>query len=230
MIDIHTHYLSNAASIAAVGIENRLLAIGPPLAAKQPFSLGLHPWYINQHPDWQKELTETIEIAAENPMFWAIGECGLDKNTAYSLDLQTSVLNLHCELAILYRKPLIIHCVAAFNELLQWKKSKKIVPPMLVHGFEKKLPLLSDLLKAGFYVSFGAALCKNRPTLEDAFRQMPLDKLFLETDDQNEYGIDAVYMAAATLKNIPLDLLVNKINTNFETVFGKSVMEMSQEK
>lgn len=222
MVDIHTHHLEKKNCQNDIVLLNRLLAEGLPEDPQQPFSMGLHPWYIDQHPEWATELPMVFQkIAETHPQKpkWAIGECGLDKNTAYSLDLQTSVLNLHYEWALKLQKPLIIHCVGAFNALIHWKKTHKTVLPMLVHGFEKKLPLLNDLLKAGFYVSFGAALCQNRPTLHQAFRQMPMDRLFLETDDQEDYTIAQVYEAAAMLKNIDLDTLKNQINTNFQAFF-----------
>jgi TatD DNase family protein len=217
MHNIHTHLVDN--KNRSFQLLNRLLADAIPKNCAQPFSIGLHPWHIQQHLNWQEELPKKIEELIDLPSFMAIGECGLDKNTAISLDLQTSVLNLHYELALRFSKPIIIHCVGAFNELLSWKKGLKNTVPMLVHGFEKKMELLNDLLKAGFYVSFGAALCKDRPTLHHAFLEMPLDRLFLETDDQSDYSIEAVYRAAASIKKISVDAIDDQIMENFNLFF-----------
>ena len=135
MRNIHTHFVDNEGN--SFQLLNRLFAEGPPGNPLQPFSIGMHPWHIDQHPNWQEELPKKIEKIAAHPSFMAIGECGLDKNTAISLDLQTSVLNLHYDLALRHDKPMIIHCVGAFNALLNWKKSLEKPPPILVHGFTK---------------------------------------------------------------------------------------------
>lgn len=213
--DVHTHELKTIPSDKT--ILNLPWQLHQSLPLNQPFSLSVHPWYLDQYnSDCFKKELDKIE---NNPFFWAIGECGLDKNTDFSFDFQISLLNEQYKLAKRLNKPMIIHCVQAFDLLLQWKKDKNEVP-MLVHGFVRKLPLLESLIKSGFYVSFGAALCQQRPTLHTAFAEMPINRLFLETDAQLEYSIEDIYHAASILKNIERESLEAQILDNFYHFFN----------
>jgi len=215
IFDIHCHHLTKKNNESC--LLNVLWKNGKYIPENQPFSLSVHPWYLDDRPTMN--LMEEAEMYANNQYLWAIGECGLDKNTAFSLDFQIYVLNEQYKLAEMLNKPMIIHCVQAFDLLLEWKKGKQNVP-MLVHGFVKKLPLLKSILKSGFYVSFGAALCQQRPTLHEAFFEMPLDRLFLETDAQIDYSIEVIYKAASVLKNIEVESLEAQILDNFYHFFN----------
>jgi Tat protein secretion system quality control protein TatD with DNase activity len=88
----------------------------------------------------------------------AIGECGLDRNIDLPLDIQTSIFKRHIELAETLQKPLVIHCVRAFSELIALKKNTKSTVPWIIHGFHKKEEVFQQLLKHDFYFSFGAAM------------------------------------------------------------------------
>ena len=212
--DIHTHKLNLIPNETA--ILNLLWQEQHSLPLYQPFSLSVHPWYLDHYSpeSFEKEL-DKIE---KNPFLWAIGECGLDKNTSFTSDYQISVLNEQYKLAERLKKPMIIHCVQSFELLLNWKKKKNSVQ-MLIHGFVKKMPLLESLLKAGFYVSFGAALCQDRPSVVEAFMKMPMNRMFLETDDQSKYSISDIYLAAAAIKKITVAELEDHIRINIYNFF-----------
>jgi TatD DNase family protein len=120
-------------------------------------------------------------------------------------------------LAEKYAKPMIIHCVAAFQELMASKKRSKIKVPMVIHGFSKNIQLAHQLLDQGFYLSFGKYLWLQE-SLPQVFRDMPLHRIFLE-NDSTEKPIDTVYILAAQIKNIPLQTLKSAIENNFNTVF-----------
>ena len=212
--DIHTHKLNLIPNETAV--LNLFWHEQQSLPLNQPFSLSVHPWYLEQYSpeNFEKELAR-IE---KNPFLWAIGECGLDKNTSFTSDYQISVLNEQYKLAERLKKPMIIHCVQSFELLLNWKKDKNSVQ-ILIHGFVKKMHLLESLLKAGFYVSFGAALCQDRPTVKASFLAMPMDRLFLETDNQSEYNISDIYLAAAAIKKITVSELEDQIRININNFF-----------
>lgn len=210
LIDIHTH--QSLQTSEGTSVLNYMFQNSYDFPQNQYFSLSIHPWYLNQVEliDWGV----LFEQLKKNTKLIAIGECGLDKNTSFSLDFQISILNQNYILAKKLKKPMIIHCVAAFNELLHWKKDKNEVT-MLVHGFVKKKELLNSLLKAGFYVSFGLALLKETTSLKASFESMPLDKLLLETDDQDNLTIEDIYLKAASIKNMDVKILENQIESNF---------------
>ena len=147
----------------------------------------------------------------------AVGECGLDKRIETPIDLQVSVFEKQLQLAEKYKKPVVIHCVAAFQEVIEVKKRLGISVPMIIHGFSKNSALAKQLLDSGFYLSFGKYLLRNAE-LESVFINVPNDRFFLETDTIEE-GIREVYALAAKYRNIELEELKQIIERNFDSVF-----------
>jgi TatD DNase family protein len=150
----------------------------------------------------------------------AIGECGLDKKIEQPLALQLLVFEKQLALAEKYNKPVVIHCVAAFQELIVIKKKMKISVPMIIHGFAKKGPLAEQLIKEGFYISFGKQLLKN-PALQSVFQSIPNDRFFLETDIMEE-NIQVIYDVVGNIKSLSYKELKEVISSNFKAVFRKS--------
>ena len=99
------------------------------------YSIGIHPWYINEE---RLELDlQIIESKLQEPNCLALGECGLDKRIEMLFELQKTVFERQLLLAQKQDKPVVIHCVAAFQEVIETKKRLKITIPMLIHGFSK---------------------------------------------------------------------------------------------
>ena len=185
------------------------------------FSIGIHPWYINEET-WQQELKIIEEkLALRNCL--ALGECGLDKRRETPIEFQIEVFEAQLLLAQKNKMPVIIHCVAAFQELIALKQKLKITVPLVIHGFSKSGELADQLLKQGFYISFGKYLVKN-PELELVFSNVPNDRFFLETD-MIEEGIEQVYDLAAKYKNIDVVALQQIVTKNFNTVFKNGRMD-----
>jgi TatD DNase family protein len=209
--NLHTHQFSNQLDV--VELVNQYpheFDDSIPL-----YSIGIHPLYIDENrleSDFQ-----ILEQKLELPECLALGECGLDKRAETSFEVQQSVFERQLAFAEKHRKPLVIHCVAAFQELIEIKKKLKISVPMIIHGFSKKVELAKQLIDNGFYVSFGKNLLRN-PELESVFKSIPNDRFFLETDTIEE-GIEDVYALAAKYKEIELSELQEIVNNNYNTVF-----------
>lgn len=184
-------------------------------AAVSLYSIGIHPWYIKT--DRIASDLKTIEEKLVLDSCLAIGECGLDKRIEIPLDLQTKVFEQQLVLAQKYNKPVIIHCVAAFQELIEIKNKLNSTVPIVIHGFSKNEQLATQLLNNGFYLSFGKYLIKN-PELESVFKAVPNGRFFLETDT-SEQTIQEVYALVAKYKNISIAELQVIIATNFNSVF-----------
>ena len=180
------------------------------------YSIGIHPWYIVE--DKIDEDLAIIESKLTLENFLAVGECGLDKRIEVPFELQISVFEKQLLLAEAYKKPVIIHCVAAFQEVIDIKKRLKISVPMIIHGFSKNLETAQQLLQNGLYLSFGKYLLRN-PELESVFKNVPDDCFFLETDTIEE-GIREVYQLAAQYKNINIETLKESVTQNFDRVFS----------
>lgn len=179
------------------------------------YSIGIHPWYINESRV-EADL-KTIENKLQLKECLALGECGLDKRIEIPLQLQIKAFEKQILLAEKYKKPLILHLVAAFDELIEIKKRLKISVPIIIHGFSKNEQVAKQLINAGFYLSFGKYLLRN-PELEMVFREIPNNKFFLETDTIEE-TLEEVYTVAAKYKNINKEALIEIINSNFNLVF-----------
>ncbi len=181
------------------------------------YSIGIHPWYIVE--DRINSDLQIIENKLQEDNCFALGECGLDKRVESSMALQQMVFEKQLALAEKYQKPVILHCVAAFQELIAVKKKLNISVPMIIHGFSKNIEVANQLVQNGFYLSFGKYLLLNKE-LELVFNSVPNNRLFLETDTI-EQDISEVYQLAAKYKNIEVEEMKTIINTNFTTVFNR---------
>ncbi|OYX80682.1 MAG: hydrolase TatD [Flavobacteriales bacterium 32-34-25] len=184
-------------------------------AAIPNYSIGIHPLFINE--DRLESDFEILEEKVSLPECLAIGECGLDKRSETAFEIQLEVLEKQLLLAEKFQKPVVIHCVHAFQELVELKNKLKITTPILIHGFSKKEQLAKQLLDNGFYLSFGRYLLQN-PELEQLFNGVPENRFFLETDT-SDYTIEEIYALAAKYKKITVTELQQIISNNFNTVF-----------
>lgn len=180
------------------------------------WSIGIHPWRIDGKRS--KEDFSILESKLQEKGCYAIGECGLDKRIEMTLQEQLPIFEQQLLLAQHYNKPVIIHCVAAFQEVMEAKRKLRITVPLIIHGFSKNAQLAESLVKNGFYISFGKYLLRN-PELESVFSAMPGDRLFLETDTIEE-SIKDVYTLAAKYRKMTEEELSHTIAANFNSVFG----------
>jgi TatD DNase family protein len=209
--NFHTHQFTNQPNI--LELVNQY---PNEFDASIPFySIGIHPWYIVQ--DRTEADLKIIEEKLQTENCLAIGECGLDKRIEIPLEQQIIVFEKQLALAEKYKKPVVIHCVAAFQEVIEIKKKMKISVPMIIHGFSKNSQLANQLIKEGFFISFGKYLLRN-PELKTVFQQIPSDRFLLETDTIEE-NIQQVYDLASEYKNLSIKQLQEIISSNFERIF-----------
>jgi TatD DNase family protein len=183
------------------------------------YSIGIHPWYIDEIR-LESDL-KIIDAKLQLAECLALGECGLDKRIEVPMALQIEVFEQQIALAEKYQKPLILHLVAAFDELLAIKKRLKITVPIIIHGFSKNEQVAKQLTDNGFYLSFGKYLIRN-PDLKNVFKAVPNDRFFLETDTIEE-SLQEVYSLAAKYKSINKEELIEIVNLNFTTVFKNKI-------
>ncbi|GAA4833362.1 TatD family hydrolase [Algivirga pacifica] len=206
-INIHTHHPSPQ----GITVLNTFLQEFQENDSQQYQSVGLHPWHIEEHQGVLNNLTK----AADRKHVLFIGETGLDRAIDTPFELQKEVFVQHIQCAEQLSKPMIIHAVRSYPDLLQMRKQSKAQQPWVIHGFQGNLQIAQQLLKTGCYLSYGEVLFKNRPKVIEAFLQTPIDRLFLETDDKKELSIQQVYEQAAQLKEIPIFTLIERISSNF---------------
>lgn len=190
------------------------------------YSFGLHPWHIPQkNEDWKEELLSMLNLHNEKPGFLAVGEAGLDKISLVPDDLQMEAFILQATWAEHHEKPMIIHCVRAYGELLQIRAQYNFKSPWIFHGYNRNIQIARQIIKAGCYVSFGHQLFRPESMAYKTFPEIPLENFFLETDESNLY-IEQITHRAAELKQIEtLDLLMH-LQRNFKKAFNKSLTDL----
>lgn len=181
------------------------------------FSVGIHPWRIPKN--FEKLLTD-LEILLKTNSIIAVGEIGLDKCCKTSFALQELVFKKQVQLAEKYKKPVIVHCVKAWQEIIAIKGSHKN-QNWIIHGFNKSHEQAKSLLKNGLFLSFGADILENRK-LTETLLQAPLDKMFLETDTSSANIIE-LYKQTADIRGTRLAKLISSIEDNFRKVFGEKI-------
>ena len=210
--NLHTHSFSNQANV--VELVNQY---PQEFSDSIPYySIGIHPWFIVE--DRLESDLAILESKLSETGCLALGECGLDKRIEVALELQQTVFERQLLLAEQYQKPVVIHCVAAFQELIAIKKKLKISVPFLIHGFSKNEQIAKELVANGCYISFGKYLLR-MPQLESVFKSMPKDRFFLETDT-DEQTIQEVYELAAQYKGLTIPQIQELVTINFSTIFG----------
>ena len=175
------------------------------------FSAGIHPKSLSDGLEKQLIWLQEISVA-ENCV--AIGECGLDGLIDVDEESQEKAFQAQIEIANSVKKPLIIHCVKRFSQLLKFRKMSKV--PMIVHGFNKRKTIGDDLLKNGLCLSFGKSVLYN-VNLQDFVKHLPIENLFLETDSA-DFEIKELYQKVADLKNMRLEDLSKKIKNNLQNL------------
>jgi TatD DNase family protein len=187
------------------------------------YAVGIHPWWIEQlelvDQTKQQQLVDLLHRTFTfAPKFCvAVGECGLDKTIVTSLDLQQNLLILQIELANHFRKPVIVHCVKAQNELIALCKHHRPRYGGVIHAFSGSYEMARQFVDLGFCLGIGGTITYGRAQkTRAAVKRLPLECLLLETDapDMPLYGrqgarnspefIPLVAQALADLRGIAL--------------------------
>ncbi|MDT4331447.1 TatD family hydrolase [Methylomonas sp. MS20] len=183
-------------------------------AGRSRISAGLHPWHLVEHG-----LAAAFDALERlSPRLAAVGECGLDRCAATPYELQRRTFIRQIECAERWEKPLIVHCVRAYGDLLVLRQTLKPKQVWIVHGFTGKPGLAEQLVCAGCYLSFGKALLNPRASARDSWRAAPLDRVFLETDAA-DISIATIHAEAATIRGLDLTALQRQLVANFDRVF-----------
>lgn len=156
------------------------------LAADYPnisISVGVHP---NTEMDYPVTAEMLCDLAA-NPACIALGETGLDyyrTHTEEAQEEQRARFRAHIKAALTTSKPLIIHTRQAAEDtikLMAEENAQKIGGVM--HCFAESLDIAHQAIDLNFYISFsGIVTFKNATALQEVARNVPLDRMLIETD------------------------------------------------
>lgn len=216
-IDIHTHYITPVEGVFAV--ENFMVheEFHYDKLSGKAFTAGIHPWYLNEKN--HDSLIESVRKISHDSNLIAIGEAGYDKLRGPSMELQRTTFEEQAKIACQIQKPLVIHCVKAWDELLVSHKHLKPEKPWLIHGFRGKKELASQLISRGMYISFWFDFIL-RPESSDLVRFLPRERIFLETDGA-DVNISMIYKKVSDDLSVSLGTLKNIICKNYKVLFGR---------
>jgi len=142
---------------------------------------GIHPWQAHTAtPGWLDDLQDYL-VTHPNA---SIGEIGLDGWVdGPDLETQRPVFRAQLELAAHLRKPMTIHCLKAWGPLMEELKACPPTAPFLMHSYGGSIELARELTDLGAYFSFsGYFLQPRKAKVVEVFRQLPTDRILLETD------------------------------------------------
>ena len=215
-IDVHTH--DSAGQADGIFTVESLLAHEEKRPGDVPgllYTIGIHPWYLNEEN--HDLLISRVMATADDPLVIAVGEAGFDRLRGPSPDLQRKTFEEQVSVAEDLKKPVVIHCVRAWDELVSSHKRLRPAMPWLVHGFRGKPDLALQLISKGMYISFWFDFVL-RPESARLIRSLPKERIFLETDGS---GVDIrdIYNKVSADLGITADELKSIISKNFTEFF-----------
>uniref|UniRef100_A0A1B6E529 Deoxyribonuclease TATDN1 n=1 Tax=Clastoptera arizonana TaxID=38151 RepID=A0A1B6E529_9HEMI len=151
---------------------------------------GVHP---HDAKSWNENSLAELKEIAESSECVAIGECGLDYNRDFSTpDVQKEVFEQQVRLACALKKPLLLHERDAHEDLIDILNTHKdCLPSLVLHSFTGTTNQALVYLQMDMYLGITGYLCKDNAAdgiqsfLES--RQLPLERLLLETDSPFMY-------------------------------------------
>ncbi len=160
---------------------------------------GFHPGHFasewhhdkNEQAETEREVFDLAKLReiASAPEVVAIGECGLDYFRIPEEDAATRKMQKEGFIAQLHlsrdlKKPLMIHCRAAFPDLidiLEHHKSSLNSPAGAIHFFSGNLDEAKKLLDLGFVFTFGGVVTFSRD-YDEVIKFLPVENILPETD------------------------------------------------
>lgn len=192
-------------------------------------AVGVHPHHVDQ---WSRATLGELTKLLDEPKVAAVGEIGLD-NYLYKgypepdLKAQKEIFLPQLHLAHTHQKPVLIHCRAAYTELLELLKDFPKPINGLMHCFMGDISLAKKFLDLGLYLSFSGNLTyKGNDYIREAATFAPLDRILVETDapfltpvpfrgtrNLPKY-VRLVAETISSLKNLSLETVAQASNTN----------------
>ena len=198
-------------------------------------SVGVHPDYEDTP---EPTLEFLVETALKHPKIVAIGETGLDyyrmgERSYESMEWQRERFRTHIRASLATNKPLIIHTRSASEDTIKILKEEgahRIGGVM--HCFTESYEVAKAAIEMGFFISFsGIVTFKSAKELQETCKQVPLDRMLIETDSPylapipyrgktNEPAwVAKVGEFIASLKGISIESLASQTSNNFYDCF-----------
>ncbi|HEX2955716.1 MAG TPA: TatD family hydrolase [Chitinispirillaceae bacterium] len=194
-------------------------------------AFGIHPWYVTTRTvTWLERLSSYLY---EFPGA-AVGEIGLDHHhAADTREEQLEVFTAQLELAAELKRPVSVHCLKAWGDLLSVFSSKKKLPERIaLHSFSGSVEIIRSMEKMGCYFSCSGAVTHHKNTrIRNLVSAFSSERILLETDTpdiplENHSGytvpslIQQVNAAVASLRGVDQEMMASLTFNNACNCFG----------
>ncbi len=171
-----------------------------------PRMAGVHPW--------SAEEVVAIPLFEECDI---VGETGLDYAVEVNREAQERLFREHLSWAERTGKPVVLHCVKAFEPMMNILRSYKL-QGVVFHSFIGNTQQAERCFARGYHLSFGARSLRS-PKSREVLRQMPAEYLFCETDNDMVPAIEEVYRMVAEIRGTTPQELLEQIEKNYKQLF-----------
>ncbi len=198
-VNIHTHH----------PIEEGELTIS---------TVGIHPWSAAKCSiDRDEDIATKKELEAAIEQVDAVGEIGLDFAADVDREAQKRLFVAQLKLAKKHKKPVVLHCVKAFEPTMEILAKFPLVA-VIFHGFIGSVQQMNQAVERGYYISFGERTFDSPKTLK-ALREAPLEQTFFETDMSEEDSIDEIYERATKQRMESVEELQRATFESYKKIF-----------
>ncbi len=196
-------------------------------------SVGIHP--LDVAPGKPPALDWLLR-ELDHPRVVAIGETGLDYHyEPEAAEVQQASFRLHLEAAQITGKPVVVHTRGARADTLALLREAQLASAGVLHCFTEDWDMAKAALDLGFYISLsGIVTFRNAEALREVARQVPADRLLVETDSPYlapiphrgkpnlpEYVRDVAEFLAQ-LRGQPLERFAEQTTANFKRLFPQA--------
>lgn len=242
MIDTHAHLETTFCDVNGVaGLDAVILSGANLKTSKENLELakkysqfypavGIHPTEIMTN--YELQITNLLELLANNKNIIAVGECGLEFLGEVDKDKQEIVFRKQIELAQKYKKPLIIHARKAVDETIQILSEYENLRGV-VHCYSggKKRVKKVLALPGEWYFGFDGNLTYEIG-LEEVIKEIPRNRILAETDsplltpipfrgqENCPAYVKYVYQKIADIWSIKFEEAEKIIDANAKKLFG----------
>ena len=236
--ETHTSELSESIDRSVYGVDRVLIAgVSPDTFSEQvrfclkndfDFSLGIHPWFMN---DESSLLLERLRSGLRCYEPRALGECGLDKVRGAPWNKQEELFEAQLYCAQEFDLPVVIHSVRAHHHVLNHLKRMDLKRKGVVHGFYGNTQQALGFIELGYKIGIGLLICHERSKkLRKVVQDIPLESIVLETDlpinhfekyVNGSYSLLDVARTIADVRGESLELVSEVTYLQAEVLFSK---------
>ncbi len=178
------------------------------------YSIGIHPWYL---PNWELRMEQVQRLSLKKEVV-AIGECGLDYSISIEKSFQKEIFIRQIEWSEKIAKPMIIHAVCSYSDVLNIRRQRVVKQKWLFHAFNSSWQIAKQLLKNKGYFSFGKMILKDSIKRIELIQKLPINRILIETDE-DEDCIFKVYQKISEIRKIEIAELISIQKDNFKEFY-----------